>query len=153
MVRIEFHRNETNGSIRGFTVCGHAGAGSRGNDIVCAAVSALTQACVLGLQRVLQLPGEAEWRQGWLSCRYDGGGTSPAAGLPVAADSRDADSPDTERREFAAQVLFRTLFVALSDLAATHPQHVQVTWAPPGSTGCGGRTKPEVPHASLDQGE
>jgi uncharacterized protein YsxB (DUF464 family) len=39
--------------IRAFEVCGHSGYASAGEDIVCSAVSALTQAALLGLTEVL----------------------------------------------------------------------------------------------------
>ena len=39
----------------GFTASGHSGFAERGHDIVCAAVSALTQTCELGLSDVLGL--------------------------------------------------------------------------------------------------
>lgn len=48
----------------GFTVHGHSGYAKRGNDIVCAGVSSLTQAAVLGLRHygvdmdVAVAPGE-----------------------------------------------------------------------------------------------
>ena len=41
-------------SICGFSVRGHSGTAPRGQDIVCAGVSALTQTAVLGLNRHLK---------------------------------------------------------------------------------------------------
>ncbi len=52
MVKIIVYRN--NESIEGFNVHGHANKAPHGHDIVCAGISALTQACVLGLQNHLQ---------------------------------------------------------------------------------------------------
>lgn len=52
MVKIIVYRN--NESIEGFSVYGHANKAPHGHDIVCAGISALTQACVLGLQNYLQ---------------------------------------------------------------------------------------------------
>lgn len=59
MIRINIERN-SNGKIRGFTAKGHADAGPSGQDIVCAAVSVLTDSVFLGLDRHLQR--ELEWR-------------------------------------------------------------------------------------------
>lgn len=44
------------GSLVGFTAQGHAGYAPDGRDIVCSAVSALTETAVLGLKERLQLP-------------------------------------------------------------------------------------------------
>ncbi len=44
---------EAEGKITGFAVTGHAGLAASGQDIVCAGVSALTQAALLGLHEHL----------------------------------------------------------------------------------------------------
>ena len=46
------------GSIIGFAAQGHSGYAESGSDIVCAAVSALTQTCELGLEEVLHIVPE-----------------------------------------------------------------------------------------------
>ena len=47
------------GQTVGFTSAGHAGCGEAGRDVVCSAVSAITQTCVLGLTNVVGLlPGK-----------------------------------------------------------------------------------------------
>ena len=43
------------GRTVGFTSTGHAGYGEAGEDIVCSAISALTQTCYLGLTQVVGL--------------------------------------------------------------------------------------------------
>ena len=43
------------GRTVGFTSSGHANYGEAGNDIVCSAISALTQTCCLGLTEVIGL--------------------------------------------------------------------------------------------------
>ncbi len=43
------------GRTVGFTSTGHANCGEEGEDIVCSAISALTQTCYLGLVRVVGL--------------------------------------------------------------------------------------------------
>ena len=52
MITVAIYRNAA-GDIDRFSVRGHANAGVRGEDIVCAGVSALTQAAVMGLERHL----------------------------------------------------------------------------------------------------
>ncbi len=50
---------EASGKLYGFEAFGHAGYAPEGEDIVCAAVSALTQTTLLGLGEVLKIP--VEW--------------------------------------------------------------------------------------------
>ena len=42
MIEVLFYRKES-GALKGFQISGHAGYGESGNDIVCAAVSALSE--------------------------------------------------------------------------------------------------------------
>lgn len=51
MIRITVRRNGA-GAVTGLDVTGHAGYAEHGRDIVCAAVSALAQTAVLGLERL-----------------------------------------------------------------------------------------------------
>ena len=48
------------GHIVEFTLSGHTGAGERGSDIVCAALSAVSQTALLGLTRVIKAPVKFE---------------------------------------------------------------------------------------------
>lgn len=50
---------ERGGRLYGFEAGGHAGYAPSGEDIVCAAVSALTQTALLGLGEILKVP--VEW--------------------------------------------------------------------------------------------
>ena len=65
MIKITWKR-DANGCIRAFSVIGHAGAAPKGKDIVCAAVSALAQSAVLGLERHLRRKMRVIWREGCL---------------------------------------------------------------------------------------
>lgn len=67
MITVRIQRR--GGGIAGFSVEGHAGWAPRGRDIVCAGVSALTQAAVLGLEEYLGLAPEVVVREGFLRCR------------------------------------------------------------------------------------
>ena len=53
MIKVEIYRDEK-GLITGYSVSGHAGYDEAGYDIVCSAVSALTQAPLMGLERYLK---------------------------------------------------------------------------------------------------
>lgn len=54
MIKVDLFRNEQ-GLVTSYKVSGHAGFAEEGSDIICSAVSALTQAPLLGLERHLQL--------------------------------------------------------------------------------------------------
>ena len=59
--------------IEGFLIRGHAGFATPGRDIVCAGVSAVATAALLGL--VKRYPEEVRWRileQGLIYCRLSG---------------------------------------------------------------------------------
>ncbi len=54
MIKINMLRS--NGNVIGFEASGHSGYSSEGSDIVCSAVSALTQTTAIGLEKRLNLP-------------------------------------------------------------------------------------------------
>ena len=54
MVQVDICKDKQ-GMITGYKVSGHAGFAEEGMDIICSAVSALTQAPLLGLERHLKL--------------------------------------------------------------------------------------------------
>jgi uncharacterized protein YsxB (DUF464 family) len=66
MVKVTVWRDEA-GHIVACAADGHAGAGKKGRDIVCAAVSALTETALLGLDRHAGAPLTYEVREGRLS--------------------------------------------------------------------------------------
>lgn len=67
MTVVHFIRNQH--GITGFEVSGHSGYADYGNDIVCAAISSLTQTTVLGLRNVVQVDVTVEIKDGYLECR------------------------------------------------------------------------------------
>jgi len=99
MITVTVHRDEE-GDISSFCVDGHSGYADPGEDIVCAAVSALSQTAVLGLETVLGLKPEVTKKDGYLA---------------VAVDQ-----PKTCR------VLLETMVLGLKDVAGTYPRHVKV---------------------------
>ena len=52
MTRVSFLR-DSGGTLLGYTAKGHSGFSEQGSDIVCAAVSALTQSCAKGIMNVV----------------------------------------------------------------------------------------------------
>lgn len=94
------------GLITRFRVTGHAGYADRGQDVVCAAVSVLSQATVLGLEHVVGLRPDVRVKPGFLSCS-----------LPEELGT------DESRR---AQDILETMVLGLKNLAASHPGFLQV---------------------------
>lgn len=96
------------GRCVGFTASGHTGFAERGHDIVCAAVSALTQTCELGLSDVLGLEP--------VVARDD------ERGAYVVRLPRGVRKAQLRR----AQLLFRTLYIGLKSIEAAYPDCVRV---------------------------
>ena len=100
------------GSVRGFEASGHAGrAQSRRNDLICCAVSVLTQTCVNALEAVAGVMPEVSLSDGYLRCM-----------LPEGMD---------EKADTAAQIIFRTVLQGLTDIEKTNPKKIriqQVEW-------------------------
>jgi uncharacterized protein YsxB (DUF464 family) len=66
MITITIERSQA-GTIRRFTVSGHAGYEDPGKDIVCAGISAVTVGAVNAVEKLTGLIPRAEMRNGWLS--------------------------------------------------------------------------------------
>lgn len=72
MIQVQVFQN--NSVIKGFKVLGHAGYEVKGQDIVCAGVSALTQTALLGLEEFI--PEHYQWKisqDGYIECYLDAG--------------------------------------------------------------------------------
>ena len=95
------------GTLSGFDSRGHTGYADAGEDIVCAAISALTQATVNGLANVLAAP---------VTCEIDERRAHLSASL--------ADVPEDKRA--GAQLLLQTLVEALKSVEAEYPRFVRV---------------------------
>lgn len=92
------------GRVTGFRVRGHAGLAPRGHDIVCAAVSALTQAAVAGLEEHLGLRPTVRIEAGRLDCQLAPG----------------------EEEDPRAQAILTTMVLGLQGVAAGRPGRVQI---------------------------
>ena len=103
MTTITLYRRE--GVFCGFRAEGHAGFSEKGSDIVCAAVSALTQSVLLGLEEVVGIPVRSD-REGLLEV--------------ILPRNERADKIDQ------AQVLFRTLLSGLNCISRDYPGFVRV---------------------------
>lgn len=94
------------GEVAGFEVTGHTGYAEAGSDIVCSAVSALTQSAVLGLTEVLKLPVALETGEARIYCMLD----------------RDLD----EKAKREARILLETLRLSLRSVANTYGKHLKL---------------------------
>ena len=69
MIKIKITRKQE--QIVGFSAEGHAEYGTEGQDIICAAVSAILQTAAFGLINYLNIEPEISTSDGWLSCRLE----------------------------------------------------------------------------------
>ncbi len=105
MIRIEF-LSDTEGLIQGFTVKGHAGYNEAGKDIVCAAVSAVTQTAVIGLTDVAGINPKHIQHNGFLQCV-----------LP-----RDMN----QEQKKTTGVILRTMLAGLQSIKGAYPNLISI---------------------------
>lgn len=91
--------------IAGLTVEGHAGYADKGEDIVCAGVSALAETAVIGLRQVAGVKPAVTRQDGYLDLRLPAGTPEPTAA--------------------AAQTVLQTIIAGLRDLARSYPEYVE----------------------------
>ncbi len=104
MIRASFHRNEHD-VIDSFLILGHADSGPYGQDLVCAAVSAVTIGTINNLEKLTKIQPHIvldEVNGGHLGCQVN-----------------DEVSHDTG-------LLLENLFEILKDIAASYPDNIQV---------------------------
>lgn len=105
MIEARLHRNAS-GRLTGFRVSGHAGMAPAGSDIVCAGVSALTQACLLGLLQYLRLDLDYLVEDDLITCRLP-------QGLPAALADQMA-------------AICETMVLGLEEIARQYPQFIRI---------------------------
>lgn len=91
------------GLIAGYEISGHAGYAEAGEDIVCAAVSALAQTTAIGLTEVLGLAPQ-------IRIDEDAGAMSLILSTP----------------EDGAQILLKTLLAGLRAIERQYPRHIRI---------------------------
>ena len=99
------------GRTVGFTSTGHANHGEAGNDIVCSAISALTQTCCLGLVEVVGLKEGKD-----LACSID-----DAEGIHCVL----ADDTRGERLD-RAELLFLTMEAGLRSIQESYRKSLKI---------------------------
>ena len=101
MIRVRIERDSL-GRIRGFEAKGHAGAGPKGKDIVCAAVSVLTDSVFLGLDR--HLKRALEWN----------------------ADSGDISVRLKEAPDELTEAILATMVLGLTEIQKIYPDRLRI---------------------------
>ena len=96
------------GALTGYRASGHAGYAEAGQDIVCAAVSALTQATLNGLKNVLKAP-----------VMFD---IDDKAAILEARLTPEA----SEAQVTQAQLLLETLLEGLQAIERSYPRNVRI---------------------------
>ena len=93
------------GKIIGFEASGHTGYSEEGSDIVCSAVSALTQGALIGLTEVLGLHPAIRTGDAGLSCRLSG-----------------VSESDLEK----ADLILKTMALSLRSAADTYGSYIKI---------------------------
>ncbi|NLP36873.1 MAG: ribosomal-processing cysteine protease Prp [Firmicutes bacterium] len=104
MIHVRVKR--TGGHITGLQVKGHSGSAPKGEDIVCAGVSALVQTLYFSLQKLLQLELAAEIRDGYFDL------------------DMPQDLPESVREK--AALLAEGTLVGLVSMEKSYPEYLQV---------------------------
>lgn len=105
MILISIYRNFGK-AIEQFVIKGHAHMADPGKDIVCAAVSALSQTTVLSLRQVADIDIEYEIEKGYLRCK-----------LPKKL---------TEKELCKARLLVDTMLLGLKNIQESYPQYIEI---------------------------
>lgn len=106
MIKVKFIKQSDN--YVGLECIGHAGYKEHGEDIVCSAVSSITQSLALGILNVLNISAKykIEEKRGYLELR-----------LPDIKDESVLEK---------AQVLFKTALLSLEDFQKGYPSNIKV---------------------------
>lgn len=105
MISISIYRNAKK-NIEQFIVEGHAYAADPGQDIVCAAVSVLSQTTVLALHEIVHVAIEYKVENGYLKCK-----------LPMNL---------MEKELYEAKLLIDTMLLGLNNIRESYPQYVEI---------------------------
>ena len=95
------------GRAVGFTCAGHADYADEGTDIVCSAISALTQTAVLGIREVAKISAGVSVREGEIRCVID----------------RDTDLTQLEK----ADLLLSTMAAGLRAIDKAYPNTLKIS--------------------------
>ena len=95
------------GALKGFIAGGHAGGKRiKGYDLVCCAVSALTQTGVNALEAVAGVTPDVAVSDGYLRC--------------ILPDDAQGEAMDR------AQIVLKTIMTGLTDIQTIYPKHIRI---------------------------
>lgn len=106
MTKIKFYKKKE--FLIGFEVSGHTGYAEQGSDIVCSAISGMTQMTTLGLEKILNLKLNIKKNEkiGYLLCK-----------LPKTASEEEVKK---------AQDWLNTLKISLDDVAKDYKKYIKM---------------------------
>ncbi len=105
MISILIERND-NKEICKFEISGHAEAAEHGQDIVCAAISVLSQTTVLGLHEMVNIKTNYIINSGLLSCK-----------IP---------NDLTEEKRHKADLLLETMVIGFKNLTVGYSEYIEL---------------------------
>lgn len=108
MIRVKLYK-DINGSIYKYTVSGHAGYSTSGNDIVCAAVSMLVQTALIALKEVCKID---ENNIGYFIDEKNG----------ILEVSIPRNLP--EKQIYDANIILKTMEVGINALIENYPKYI-----------------------------
>ncbi len=100
MTRCEFLIKD--GIFYGFKISGHVGFDVKGKDVLCAAISAVSQSTLIGLNEVMKLDVNYEIKDGLIECNL-------------------------KNNNECAQFMMETLYQTLVQLAKQYPRNVSIS--------------------------
>ena len=90
----------------GFAASGHSEFGAKGSDIVCSAVSALSQTAILALSKVAGVTPQWRRREGHLECH-----------LPRGL---------SQEKSMHCQLVLRTVLTGIENIAGEDPDYIRI---------------------------
>lgn len=93
-------------TITGFVASGHSGFGLKGSDIICSAVSALSQTAILALGKIAGVEPQWKRHEGHLECR-----------LPQGLDPE-------QRAD--CQLVLKTILTGIENIADEYPDYIRI---------------------------
>ncbi|MFU0800915.1 MAG: ribosomal-processing cysteine protease Prp [Xylanivirga thermophila] len=105
MINVKILR-DVQGSVQGFELVGHAGYAQAGQDIVCAAVSAIVQTAVMGLSDVLNIDIDYMQHKGNVVCSI-------------------SENIDLQKRKYA-DIILETMIVGLKSIQLEYNKYISI---------------------------
>lgn len=107
MIEVKVLREK--GKLRGYEVSGHAKFNAPGEDIVCAAVSALAQTGIFSLNRLVSIEPCIEVEDGFLSCYV----------------TEDLGSKEGAK-EKEVELVISTVLIGIYETARVYPERIKI---------------------------